>query len=148
MKGIVILLLAVAAVVLAALAGGPILERSRRAGQMQDLRAALDQARISADSCKVALGWEEEAFRDFDRMVDSLRTAVEGFEDAEQGGVPQEVYQEYIESFDLYNASVATWQERADSLQANETRCRGLVEAHNLLGDSIRSVQEAWRNDG
>lgn len=148
MKGIIILVLAGVLVILAALAGGPVLERSRRAGEMEVLRSALDAARISADSCKIALAWQEEEFLQFDRMVDSLRTVVDAFEDAEQGGVPEEDYQEYLEGFDRYNALVGTWRSRADGLQANEARCRALVEAHNHLGDSIKGIQAEWRNEG
>lgn len=142
------LLAAGSLVFFAALASGPVLERNRRAGQIQTLRMALDQARYTADSCKVSLAREERDFRLFDEVVDSLRAATDGFEDADQGGVPQEEYEEYLEAFDLYNTSVEAWQARADSLQANDARCRLLIEAHNELGDSIRRIQDAWREEG
>lgn len=129
---------ALALVVLAALATGPVLERNRRAGEIRVLRIALDQARMSADSCKLTLGWEQEEFLRFDRTVDSLRREVAGLEDPDRGGVPEDVYGEYLEIFDHYNDSVEIWQSRADSLQASDARCRTLVEAHNALRDSIR----------
>lgn len=129
-------------VVLVALAGGPVLERNRRAWEIRGLREALDRARYSADSCKTALAQEQRAFLRFDRAVDSLRNVVDGFEDPGQGGVPQADYSEYLENFELYNTSVENWQRRADTLQLNEARCRALVEAHNRLGDSIRRWQE------
>jgi len=144
MKRIFISLAALTLVVLAGLAGGSILERNRRVAEMQALRVALDQARFSADSCKVALSWEEQGFLRFDRLVDSLRAEVESYEDPTQGGVPQAEYEAYLESFTLYNDSVEAWQGQADSLQTKETACRALVEAHNTLGDSIRRRREEW----
>jgi hypothetical protein len=145
MKGTLMAIGALAVLVLAGLAGGSILERNRRVAEMQALRTALDQARFSADSCKVALSWEERGFLEFDRMVDSLRAEMESYEDPDQGGVPQAEYRAYLESFERYNDSVAAWQARADSLRAMEGACRALVEAHNDLGDSIRRRQEALR---
>lgn len=131
--------------VLAALSGSSILERNRTAAEWRALRAALEQARFSADSCRNALGYEERAFRRFDQAVDSLRSVTESFEDPAKGGVPQPQYEAYMESFERYNDSVDVWQTRADSLRASEGRCRSLVEAHNALGDSIRKRQEEMR---
>lgn len=147
MKGLLMVLAAGSLVFFAALASGPVLERNRRAGQIQALRLALDQARYTADSCKVSLAREEQDFRLFDEVVDSLRIATDGYENPEQGGVLQEEYEEYLAVFDLYNTSVEAWQARADSLQANEARCRLLIEAHNEMGDSIRRIQDAWREE-
>jgi len=147
MKRVIILIGALGLLILAGLYGGSLIERNRRIAEMQVLRAALDQARFSADSCKVALTWEERGFRNFDRFVDSLRAETESYEDPERGGVPEAEYRAYIESFERYNDSVAVWQERADSLRAKEAACRALVEAHNVLGDSIRRRQEALREN-
>ncbi|MGD2124055.1 MAG: hypothetical protein PVJ76_20060 [Gemmatimonadota bacterium] len=148
MKGIILLLAAASLVVVVALAGGPILERHRRAGEIRTLRTALEGSRMAADSCRMVLGWEQEGFLEFNRVVDSLRTEMQSFEDPEQGGVPQEIYGEYLESFERYNDSVGVWQDRADSLQARRDRCAALVEAHNQLSDSISMVQEEWRAGG
>jgi hypothetical protein len=148
MKGLMILAAAIVLVLLAALAGGPILERNRRAGELRSLRAELGESRFSADSCRTALARREEDFRRFDREIDSLRSVVDGYEDPEKGGVPQDDYQAYLERFEEYNDSVKEWQDRADSLQAHETRCRAIIEAHNRLGDSISSLQESYREGG
>lgn len=141
----VLVLTGLSLIIVASIAGGSILERNRRAAEQKALREALDRARISADSCKNTLAYENREFLRFDRVVDSLRTAVEGYEDPEQGGVPQEVYEEYLQTFHAYNDAVKGWQSRADSLQASEARCRTFVEAHNQLADSIRRLQEEWR---
>ncbi|NNM06014.1 MAG: hypothetical protein HKO65_13070 [Gemmatimonadetes bacterium] len=148
MKGIIIIAAGASLVILAAIAGGPVLERNRRAGEIKALRTALDLSRMSADSCSLVLGWEQEEFLRFNGVVDSLRNEVDGYEDPAQGGVPEEVYTEYLATFELYNDSVGVWQDRADSLQAKEGRCRALVESHNQLSDSIRRVQEGWRSGG
>jgi hypothetical protein len=148
MKSLIVLVAVAALVIIAALAGSPILERNRRAGEIQELRSALDRSRMSADSCKLALAMEQEEFLQFDRRVNSLRTEMKSYEDPEQGGVPQETYTEYLQSFEAYNNAVEDWQTRADTLQARDARCRALVEAHNALGDSIRRIQEEWRGDG
>mgnify|MGYP001814538122 CR=1 FL=1 len=100
---------------------------------------------MAADSCRMVLGWEPEEFLAFNRVIDSLRSEMESFESPEQGGVPQEVYGEYLRSFNLYNDSVGVWQDRADTLEAKKDRCTALVEGHNQLSDSIRIVQEGWR---
>lgn len=147
MRALLVFLLAGGLVVGAALIGGPVLERNRWAGEMRQLRLQLNEARWAADSCKAALAREEEGFRAYDRVVDSLRNVVEGFEDPQQGGVPQADYDTYMEQFELYNRSVEEWRTRADRLQENEARCRALIEAHNALGDSIRRRQEERRTD-
>jgi hypothetical protein len=131
--------------IVASIAGGSVLERNRRAAEQKALREALDRARVSADSCKNTLAYENREFLRFDGVVDSLRAALEEFEDPERGGVPQAVYQDYLDTFDAYNSAVEAWQGRADSLQASEARCRTFVQAHNGLADSIRRLQDEWR---
>ena len=145
MKRVAVVLGALALVILAGLAGGNVLERNREIAEMRALRGALDESRFAADSCKMALTWEQERFLSFDQRVDSLRTRMESYQDPDQGGVPQEEYQEYLESFEVYNDSVDVWQSRADRLREQESACRALVEAHNFLGDSIRHRQETMR---
>jgi hypothetical protein len=146
MKRILMVVAALALIVSAGLAGGSILERNRYVREMELLRASLRQARFSVDSCRMALTYQEQSFRLFDEMVDSLRREVRGFEDPAQGGVPEAMYPEYLEAFDAYNDSVANWQLRADSLQTAEAICRALVESHNALSDSLRRRVEARRS--
>lgn len=148
MKPILLALLALSVVLAAALLGGPLLERNRRIAELQTLRAELDSARYAVDSCRSALGLEEARFRRFDRLVDSLKTVVDSFDDPAQGGVPQARYPEYLESFHAYNDSVSLWSERADTLRAHEASCRDLVEGHNALADSIARVRDAFSEGG
>jgi hypothetical protein len=148
MKRIVLALGAMAVVVVAGLLGGSLLERDRRIAELQALRAQLDAARFAADSCRTALTLQEHSFRRFNQMVDSLRDVVDGFDDPALGGVPEDEYPEYMENFNLYNDSVAVWQARADTLRAKEAACRALVEAHNLLGDSLSQLREEINSGG
>ena len=79
-------------------------------------------------------------------MVDSLRADVDDIEIAlpEGGrGVEQERYPAYLGIVEIYNLSVREWEAAADSLQAVDARCRPLVEAHNLLVDSLTRILEA-----
>jgi hypothetical protein len=148
MKPILVAVLALSLVIGAALLGGPLLERNRRIGELQALRVQLDSARYAVDSCRSALGLEEARFRRFDRLVDSLKTVVDSFDDPSQGGVPQAKYPEYLETFHAYNDSVSLWSERADTLRAHEALCRELVEDHNALADSIGQVRDAFNEEG
>jgi hypothetical protein len=125
-------------VALGALAVHSFLGENEVRRELEALRGELRSARSQADSCRVALTWEEQDFLGFDAYVDSLHGQVRGFEDPDQGGVPGVEYEEYLASFDRYNDSVAVWQNRVDSLRATEASCRALAEAHNALGDSLR----------
>jgi hypothetical protein len=148
MKRLLFLGAAVTVGVLAVVAARSIAKQDRQVDELEALRATLDQARLAADSCQRALTKEEEEFLRFDRVVDSLGRAAEGYEDPDQGGVPQADYHDYLETFEFYNDSVEAWQPRADGLKANEARCRLLIETHNELGDSIRTRQEELMGGG
>lgn len=140
MRRTLMAVVALAALITAGLAGGPILERNRFDKEISLLQGALHHARFSVDSCKMSLAQEEQRFLFFDEAVDSLHARVRSFEDPSQGGVPEALYPEYLEVFDRYNDSVAVWDARAGALQASEASCRGLVEKHNALGDSLRRL--------
>lgn len=104
------------------------------------VRQELQSARLSVDSCKAAIAAEEDSFRDYDRRVDSLRRAVRAFEAEDPDGVPAEQYEQYLGTFDRYNAAVPAWRERADSLRSHLEACRAMAERHNLLADSLRGL--------
>jgi len=121
-----------------AVAGHFLLEERQVRREVETLREELRFARTRADSCTVALTWEEQDFLRLDVYVDSLHAQVRGFEDPAQGGVPGAEYEEYLSDFNRYNDSVAVWQNRADSLRNTEESCRTLAEIHNALQDSLR----------
>jgi len=146
MKKLMIGLVGVVLLVAAVTTGDSLLERNRQAAERRALRDALDQARTLADSCTVALAAEQRAFLRFDEKVDSLRAAVDGYEDPAKGGVPEEVYPEYLRTFEAYNHAVEVWKDEADSLRIHESLCRDLVEDHNEVADSLQRFYETLRD--
>ncbi len=102
------------------------------------LRNQVYEARVSADSCRNELAYQETLFRRFDEVVDSLRQEVRAFEAMDARGVPEAQYEEYLTRFEGYNDSVQAWERRAAELRASEQICRGLVHDHNALADSLR----------
>lgn len=115
-----------------------IVDNTRTRREIEGLRGRIYQARLAADSCRGSLMLQESRFRDFDASVDSLRAEVRDFESMDPRGVPEDRYREYMDHFTAYNDSVAAWRARAARLRADEEACRGLVEGHNALSDSLR----------
>lgn len=119
------------------LSGREIVSRQRTFDEINGLRERLYDARSEAQACQRALAARQRDFRRLNETVDSLRTAVSGFEGLDDRGVPQEQYDAYLETFDHYNDSVDAWEGRADALQAAESACRAMVVRHNALRDSL-----------
>ena len=104
-----------AAVIVAALGARDVLHRRRTIREIRDLRDQVYRARVSADSCRNELAYQERLFRRFDTVVDSLGREVRGYERLDARGVPEARYEEYLRHFEGYNDSVAVWRERSDS---------------------------------
>jgi len=115
-----------------------LIEQRRTVKEMRALQDRVYAARVSVDSCRNELAYQERLFRRFDDMVDSLHGTVRDFEKLDVRGVPEDRYDEYMEHFDGYNDSVVTWRAKADSLRATEAACRAFIEQHNELTDSLR----------
>jgi len=113
-------------------------EERRLLEEITGLRDEVYRARVSADSCRNELAYEETLFRRFDEVVDSLRGEVRSYEALDERGVPEERYDEYLEQFEGYNDSVEEWERRAEGLRSTEQTCRALVTDHNALADSLR----------
>ncbi len=128
----------VAVLILAVLAGRDILDRRRTVREIRDLRDRVYRARVSADSCRNELAYEERLFRRFDTVVDSLRRQVRDYERLDERGVPEAEYEEYLRHFEGYNDSVAVWHDRATALRESEAACRAFIEGHNALADTLR----------
>jgi hypothetical protein len=86
--------------------------------------------------CHDDLAAEQARFSAHERRVDSLRAVVEGHESAERT-VPAADFDDYLEAFHAYNASVEAWPERASALEASWEACRVLTERHNAVVDSL-----------
>lgn len=123
-------------------------ERRAEARELEALRAELGDLRVAADSCRFEVTEGRVDFRRYERVVDSLRTRVREFEAMDGRGVPQERYEEYLETLDRYNEAVAGWDERADTLQSADDACREVIRLHNVAADSLRRRLEALEEDG
>ncbi len=121
-------------------------ETQAKIDEVESLRGVMLEARAGVDACFVERDRAQSMFDQTDRVVDSLRADVDDIEIAlpEGGrGVKQERYPAYLGIVEIYNLSVREWEAAADSLQAVDARCRPLVEAHNLLVDSLTRILEA-----
>ena len=132
-----------AASVLLFLAIDRVVERKRVIDEITHLRTELFAARSAAVRCRESLTNSEARLREFDDVIGDMRARVDSFESLDPRGVPQERYEEYMESFDSYNDSVAAWEDRAGRLRASEAACRTTIEDHNRLSDSLRAVLDA-----
>jgi hypothetical protein len=121
------------------LATRSLLERSHTVNELRTLRDQVYRARVSVDSCRNELAYQERLFRRFDTVVDSLRGEVRAFESLDERGVPEDRYEEYLELFEGYNDSVAVWRGRAAALRETEAACRTFIDEHNILADSLRN---------
>jgi len=117
--------------------GGPSLR-----AQIEEVRGELGELRGEVQLCRRELVLDEAEFRDFDGEVTALRTRVRGLESLHPEGVPADSYPAYLEVLELYNEAVPEWSRRADSLQGAWERCTALIQAHNHLSDSLRTLLE------
>jgi len=118
--------------------GRAIMDRRITKAEIQSLRDQVYTMRVAADSCRNAIYFDEEEFRRFDSVVDSLRTEVRTMESLDVRGVPEARYEEYLAVFGRYNDSVAVWPTRAEALRVSNEACQSTVVRHNAIGDSLR----------
>lgn len=121
------------------------LQNRRTLESIEALRGQVLEARVEADRCTSDLALAESVFRQKNAEVDSLRRAVEAAERPLPGGgrgVDAEGYDDYLVTFDRYNAAVREWETQAGEIREREGACREFVERHNLLADSLRRVLE------
>lgn len=121
------------------LAGRSLAARREALREIDRLRQEMYVARVAADSCQNAVAYAEMAFQRFNARVDSVRGEVRDLEALDPRGVPEERYDEYMQLFDAYNDSVATWDDRVARLQGDEAACRTIIDRHNDLADTLRS---------
>ena len=122
--------------------GQRILEQQRTTREVTRLRDELYRARVTAERCQQSNAASEGALQAFDARLDSMRTAVEGYEQSE-GRVAASRYDEYIERFERYNDSVEVWEAQERALRAADQACREVILEHNELSDSLQSVLAA-----
>lgn len=124
------------------------LERRSQITELERMRSGLGDLRAAAEECRIAVEREERDFEAYRSEVEELREAVRAYEALDERGVPEDRYEEYLETFERYNESVPEWEERADSLRAHSEACRALARRHNLLADSLRDFLADVDADG
>lgn len=118
------------------------LENRAEVQAIERLRTHLAELRSGVGACRAALEREHSAFERYRASVESLLEAVREYETLDERGVPADRYEDYIDTFDRYNESLAGWQARADSLAVHDDACRGLTVRHNETADSLRQHLE------
>jgi hypothetical protein len=117
-----------------------VVERQQTVEEIDRLRTELHRARVSSDRCRGSLVTSEASLRDLGLTIDSLRSLVDSFETLDRRGVPADQYPEYLDIFDSYNDSVASWAGRERRLRSAETACRITIQEHNAITDSLQAV--------
>lgn len=130
----------VAALALMITGASRVMERQNTVEEINRLRTDLYRARVSSDRCRGSLQTSEASLRDLGLAIDSLRSLVDSFEALDGRGVPADQYPEYLEIFDSYNDSVASWEGREERLRTAETSCRMTIEGHNAISDTLQRV--------
>ncbi len=133
----------IAAIALVFTGAQRVIERQQTLDEINSLRDELYRARAAADRCRGSLETSEMALRDLGVAIDSLRQEVRRYEGLDVRGVPGDQYDAYLATFDSYNDSVAAWEGRERRLRSAETACRGTIESHNAISDSLQAVLEA-----
>ncbi len=114
-----------------------ILEQQRIRHEVERLRDELYRARVAATRCRQGLSDAERQIQEFRGRLDSMRARVDSFEALHPRGVPEAVYEPYLEAFDTYNDSVAAWDTLEMRIRTQEAACRDAVARHNALRDSL-----------
>lgn len=116
------------------------MEQQRLTEEVERLRDELYRARVASDRCRNSLVTSEASLQDLTTTIGELRSRVDSFETLGGGGVPSDLYEEYLGTFEAYNDSVAAWEIRSERLLTAEASCRAVIEEHNAVSDSIQSI--------
>lgn len=116
---------------------------ARAQARAEELRDEVRELRPRLERCLDELDRAEGAFRAQEAATEGLRARVEAFEEVDAEGVrgvPSDDYEDYIEVFERYNASLPEWERRAAEVEEFAAACRALAEAHNVRADSLRTL--------
>ncbi|TVP45720.1 MAG: hypothetical protein EA350_08480 [Gemmatimonadales bacterium] len=106
----------------------------------EEVRAQVRAAQSAVDTCLARLAVSETRFRDQARQTEVLEGRIRRLEAMDPRGVPADSYPEYLETVERFNASIEGWETRGGVLEDRQQECRGLVEARNVLADSLRGL--------
>jgi len=120
--------------------GKRIIEQERMAKEVDRIREGLYRARATAERCQQSIAAGETELVDLGARLDSLRARVDSFEALDIRGVPQDRYETYLGTFNMYNDTASTWEERERQLRVAEASCRSVILEHNALSDSLQAL--------
>ena len=112
----------------------------------ETIEAARDSLRVlrsEAEACRAGIRQGEVEFRDYQGEVAALRERIRNLESLHPDGVPGDSYAIYLEVVNTFNLAVPDWSDRVDTLQAGWASCRNVVEAHNVMADSLQRLLDA-----
>jgi len=110
---------------------------------IESTRDTLRDLRAQAQACRAGLRQGEVDFRDYEGEITALRARIRDLESLHPDGVPGDSYVVYLELVNNFNLAVPDWSEKVDTLQAGWASCREVVEAHNVMADSLQRLLEA-----
>ena len=108
------------------------------AQEVERLREGLYRARTTAERCQRSIVAGETELVELKARLDSLRARVDSFEALDERGVPQDRYETYLGTFNMYNDTASTWEERERQLHVADSSCRSVILEHNALSDSLQ----------
>ena len=118
--------------------GRRIIKQERMAQEVERLREGLYRARTTAERCQRSIVAGETELVELKARLGSLRARVDSFEALDARGVPQDRYETYLGTFNMYNDTASTWEERERQLQVADSSCRSVILEHNALSDSLQ----------
>lgn len=124
--------------------GSAILERraqrdSPRA-QAEAVREEVRLAQAEAERCMEELAASNLRFQSQTRQTRAFQSRIEALEALDARGVPADSYDIYLDMIDRFNASIEGWEMRGEALERTQQSCRELIEARNVLADSLRRI--------
>jgi len=106
----------------------------------EDVRTQVRAAQSAVDTCLARLAVNESRFREQARQTEVLQGRIRRLEALDPRGVPADSYPEYLETVERFNAAIEGWEFRGEVLEDRQQECRALVEARNVLADSLRRL--------
>lgn len=104
------------------------------------LQGEVREARAAWSSCLDSLDAMERRFRTQAEETEGLGARIRELEGLDPRGVPAARYEAYLDAVARYNAGIAAWEAWAEALDARQAACRTLLEARNVLADSLRTL--------
>lgn len=117
-------------------------ERDSPLRKAELLRGEVREAREAWEGCLDTLAVMERRFRTQARETEALGEQIRALEGLDPRGVPADRYEGYLDAVDRFNAGITAWGAWAVALERRQAECRGLIEARNVLADSLRLLLE------